>query len=420
MKVPHKCVTVIVGIPISCFLRSIEGHELVVCFKIHGRVLWIFLMLKYQVYNMKLTRYKDQKFLRCGYTTGSCAAAAAKAATLCLLRGEDILRVTIDTPSGTVLPLDIAECSRNDDSASCAVKKDSGDDPDITNGILVVAEARRVAHGVKIDGGSGVGHVTKPGLDQPVGAAAINSSPRKMIEKEVAEACESVGYSGGISITISIPNGTELALRTFNPRMGIVGGLSIIGTSGIVEPMSNKALIDTLRLEIKMLAAAEHDTILLTIGNFGGAFADDVLRLDSVPRVKCSNFLGDAIDAAVESGFRQILIIGHIGKLVKLGIGVMNTHSSNGDGRIETLIACALSAGVSLEVLIQLADCVTTDAALDMLRECGKLDGTMVELGRRIEDTLMRRIPHTVNIGFVCFSGEEILIQSKNAKELNT
>ncbi|MCL2409401.1 MAG: cobalt-precorrin-5B (C(1))-methyltransferase CbiD [Oscillospiraceae bacterium] len=369
---------------------------------------------------MELTRYKNQEFLRCGYTTGSCAAAAAKAATLSLLRGENVSRVTIDTPSGTVLTLDIAECLRNDDSASCAVKKDSGDDPDITNGILVVAEARRIERDIRIDGSQGVGRVTKPGLDQPVGAAAINSVPRKMIAKAVTDVCEIAGYSGGISIIVSIPDGATLARRTFNPRMGIVGGLSIIGTSGIVEPMSNKALIDTLRLEIKMLAAAGHDAIVLTIGNFGGAFAQTSLRLDSAPRVKCSNFLGDAIDAAVESGFRQILIIGHIGKLVKLGIGATNTHSSHGDGRIETLIACALSAGANLETLARLSDCVTTDAALDVLREGSKLEETMMELGARISNTLTRRIPDKVSIGFFCFSGDDILIQSKNAKELYT
>ncbi|MCL2402279.1 MAG: cobalt-precorrin-5B (C(1))-methyltransferase CbiD, partial [Oscillospiraceae bacterium] len=340
---------------------------------------------------MELTKYKDQKFLRCGYTTGSCAAAAAKAAALSLLRDEDVSHVTIDTPSGTVLSLDIAECQRNKDSVICAVKKDSGDDPDITNGILVFAEARRIARGVTIDGGQGIGRVTKPGLDQPVGAAAINSVPRKMIEKAVTDVCEIAGYSGGISIIVSIPNGTALAQRTFNAHLGIIGGLSIIGTSGIVEPMSHKALIDTLRLEINMLAAAGHDAIVLTIGNFGGAFAHTSLRLDSAPRVKCSNFLGDAIDAAVELGFRQILIIGHIGKLVKLGIGATNTHSSHGDGRIETLIACALSAGANLETLARLSDCVTTDAALDVLREGGQLEAAMAALGARIDNTLTRR-----------------------------
>ena len=391
---------------------------------------------------MDLARYKNNRLLRCGRSSGSCAAAAAKAAAMKLLTGEDAVRVTINAPAGIALTFDIEEVSGDEEAARAAVRKDSGDDPDVTNGVLVIAEARRLRTYVStasiinkkylnnapdsdfciptltIDGGQGIGRVTKPGLDQPVGAAAINSVPRRMIEREVSEVCVSAGYGGGISVVISIPEGEKLAKRTLNPQLGIVGGLSVLGTSGIVEPMSVGALVDTLRLEIKMLAAAGHREILLTIGNYGEAFVKDTLRIGPASRVKCSNFLGDAIDAAVENGFRKILIVGHIGKLAKLGIGMTNTHSSNGDGRIETLIACALMAGADVDILNAIAVCATVNAAIDVLRERGKLKATAARLSERISGTLASKVPDSVDIGFLCFSGDEILAQSDNVKEL--
>ena len=362
------------------------------------------------------------KKLRCGYTTGSCAAAATKAAATMLLSGEKVSSVTIDTPKGIKLSLDIVDINFTEDAVSCAVKKDSGDDPDITNGILVYASVSKIVDGITIDGGGGVGHVTKPGLDQPVGAAAINSGPRRMIDKACREVSDNLGYSGGLAVTISMPQGKELARRTFNPRIGIEGGISVIGTSGIVEPMSNAALVDTIRLELNVLYSSGAREALLTPGNYGETFAEELLLLDTSRHITCSNFLGDAIDAAVLCGFKKILLVGHIGKLVKLGIGIFNTHSAYGDGRMETLVACAVENGAKTQVLKEILTCVTTNAALKKLRECGLLEGTMETLGRRIEDCLLRRVPDDVEIGYVCFTNEEnlkgVLIQSKNADEL--
>ena len=362
------------------------------------------------------------KLLCCGYTTGACAAAAAKAATLTLLGGAPAATVAVCTPGGISLSLDICDIEMSADSVRCAVQKDSGDDPDVTNGILVYADVNKAVCGICIDGGDGVGRVTKPGLDQPVGAAAINSVPRQMIADAVKEACASFGYEGGISVTISIPGGEAIAQRTFNPRMGIEGGLSVIGTTGIVEPMSNKALIETIRLELNQLYAGGAREVLFTPGNYGETFARDKLRLSPAGHIVCSNFIGDAIDAAVELGFTKILLIGHIGKLVKLGIGVTNTHSAFGDGRMETLIACALEAGGRLPLLKAIAESVTTDAALGLLHDAALLDKTMLLLGGRIDACLKRRVSEGVSIGFVCFTNAEpfngILCQSVNAEEL--
>ena len=371
---------------------------------------------------MDLTRNINGKLLRCGYTTGSCAAGAAKAATEMLLTGKTVDSVELDTPKGIRLTLDILDPIIGEDLASCAVRKDSGDDPDVTSGMLVYASAERTQSGITIDGGEGVGRVTKPGLDQPVGAAAINSTPRRMIAENVKEVCARSDYGGGIAVTISIPAGRELAARTFNPRMGIEGGLSVLGTSGIVEPMSNQALVDTIALELRQLAAKGSRRVLLTPGNYGRDFAADKLRLNVEECVSCSNFIGDAIDAAVECGFTEILLVGHIGKLVKLGIGQTNTHSSAGDGRMETLVTCALLCGAETPLLHELAACVTTDAALERLQETGLKDAVCALLGQRIEATLLRRVPPNIEIGYVLFTNREdlggLLHESDNAERL--
>jgi len=350
-------------------------------------------------------RMVDGKFLRRGYTTGSCAAAAAKAAAIMLLKQEDCGAVELVTPKRTVLTLDVCDAKFTDKSASCAVQKDSGDDPDITNGVLVYAEVSRIESGIEIQGGKGVGLVTKPGLNQPVGAHAINSVPRKMITGECENICCEVGYTGGLSVVISIPNGEELAMKTFNPRMGIEGGLSILGTTGIVEPMSEDALVDTIKTELDMIYAAGGRNILLVVGNYGEIFAREILGLSLKSHIKCSNYIGDTLSAAAEKGFKRALLIGHIGKLVKMGIGIMNTHSNHGDGRMETLIACALEAGAELSLLREIRECVSTDRALFHLKEALLYDKTMDLLCARIEDTLKRNIAPELEVGFICFSG---------------
>ena len=365
---------------------------------------------------------KNGKSMRCGYTTGSCAAGAAMAATRYLLTGAVPEAVTLDTPKGIRLELEPVDPSAGEGWARCAIQKDSGDDPDITNGILIYATAQKCPDGVAIDGGEGVGRVTKEGLDQPVGAAAINSTPRRMIAEGVRAVCDELGYGGGIQITVSIPDGAALAKKTFNPRIGIVGGISVIGTTGIVEPMSNAALVDTIRLELSVLSAAGNRGVLLCPGNYGETFARETLGMDMSRQVSVSNFIGDGIEAAVGFGFKRILLVGHIGKLVKLGIGLHNTHSAYGDGRMETLIACALECGGELDLLKEILSCVTTDAALEAIDRRGLLRPVMDTLGRRIQATLERKVPVGTEIGFICFTNADpwkgVLMKSENADRL--
>lgn len=348
--------------------------------------------------------YRGKEKLRCGYTTGSCAAAAAKAAAEMLISGNRISTVQINTPKGILLDLDVLDAEISDNYAECAIKKDSGDDPDITDGILVYAKVSRLTFGIEITGGKGVGIVTKAGLDQAVGAYAINSVPRKMITLAVGEIAEKYDYHGGFKVEISVPEGENIAKKTFNPRMGIVDGISIIGTSGIVEPMSNSALIETIRLEEKMRRAEGHNTLLLTIGNYSEGYIQRSMPFALEKSVKCSNFIGEAIDIALEFGFESILIIGHIGKLVKLGAGIMNTHSAQADGRMDVLVTCGLLAGADSEMLRKLPDCVTVDAALDILKTSGMLEKTLEILADRAEYYLNAKVKNSIEIGAIMFS----------------
>lgn len=363
--------------------------------------------------------FRSGKKLRCGYTTGSCAAAASKAAAEMLLSGEKCGTVELATPKGIMLSLDVADPVIEGGYASCAIKKDSGDDPDITNGTLIYARVSLKPEGIAITGGMGIGKVTRPGLDQPVGEAAINSVPRRMIGEAVESVADKYGYKGGFAVEISAPDGERLAKRTFNPRLGIEGGISIIGTSGIIEPMSNAALVDTIRTEIKMRKAEGHETLLFTLGNYGENFIRRELPLDLEKSVKISNFIGDAIDIALEYGFRGILIIGHIGKLVKLGAGIMNTHSSQADGRMEVLVTCGLLAGADNETLRKIPECATADAALDILDEAGYMQKTLDVLAGRAGYYLDAKVKGEAVTAAVMFSDmHPVRVMTKDAEEL--
>ena len=375
---------------------------------------------------MEGKRLVNQKLLRYGYTTGTCAAAASKAAATMLFERELMTSVSITTPNGTDLVIDVLNPQFSEKTASCSIEKDSGDDPDITNGTIVSAEVTLIqdSDDIVIEGGKGVGIVTKPGLDQAVGEHAINSVPRKMIRESLRDLAKENNYDGGYRVVICVPDGEELAKKTFNPDLGIVGGISILGTTGIVEPMSSKALGDSIKVEISVLSAEGNDSILIYLGNFGKKFAVEELNLNTDPGIMCSNFVDVALDSSVEFGFKRMLLIGHIGKLVKLGIGMFNTHSHNGDGRIEALLSCALKAGADLETLHEIQDCITTNAVLDILWQKNLMDKTMEILKERIEYNIGKRIPLETEIGFICFANsgeyEGVLFESENASKLKS
>ena len=440
---------------------------------------------------------KKNKKLRCGYTTGSCAAAAAKAAAVMLLTGRICRRTELMTPKGLLLHLPIEEqkieyaekqsaqntgyaatesvsgrsagergcrpawketaAGQRPRRASCAVRKYAGDDPDATDGVLIYAEAeylrenaagmdrlpgmeefserggpvlRSTAEKVQksfgrhqqnpsgktggsrcivIDGGVGVGRVTKPGLEQPVGAAAINRVPREMITREVLTVCEEYEYSGGLRITISVPGGEEIAKKTFNPHIGILGGISILGTSGIVVPMSEEALVASIRVEMKQKLANGEKYLLITPGNYGADFIrrKELSRfLDAEHSMKCSNYVGETLDMAVELGAKGILFVAHIGKFIKVSGGVMNTHSAHADCRAELMAAQAMRAGASPETVRRLLDTNTTEEAVDILEQAGMLRQTMQETAEKIHFHLQKHCRGEIETEVILFSNQ--------------
>lgn len=362
--------------------------------------------------------------MRYGFTTGSCAAAAAKAAAYMLLSGRQKNTITIETPKGIPYTADVLEITRGEKAVQCAVRKDGGDDPDITSGALIYAEVSLTDHTrmqatdtrIHIDGGIGVGRVTKPGLDQPIGNAAINHVPREMIAKEVLEVCDLMDYKGNLQVIISVPEGEAIAKQTFNPRLGIVGGISILGTSGIVEPMSNQALLDTIRVELNQRRAEGFDYIAVAPGNYGLDFMKKAYGYDLDKSVKCSNFIGVTIDMAVECGFTRMLLTGHIGKLIKVAGGIMNTHSKEADCRMELLSAFAIHEGAGADVAAKILDCVATEEAVRLLREAGKQQEVMDYAMERIMFYLNKRAGGRMQIDCIMYDntfGE--LAKSKEA-----
>ena len=353
---------------------------------------------------------KNNKKLALGYTTGSCAAAASKAAAIMLLTNKIVHFIELPTPKGIPLSLEILDATLENGAASCAVKKYSGDDPDVTNGILVYAKASFGNTGeernVLIDGGVGVGRITKPGLEQPVGAAAINKVPRQMITESVIEVMEEYDYYGEIFVKISIPEGMELAKKTFNPRLGIECGISVLGTSGIVEPMSEEALIASIRLEMQMHRNNGAEYLVISPGNYGTAYLSQNFPINLEKSVKCSNFLGETIDMAVEMEYKGILFVSHIGKFIKVAGGIMNTHSRCADSRMEILTANALRAGAPADALRDVLDAVTTDEGLSILKQHGYLEKTMKYVMEKIEFYLNNRAYQSLEFATLVFSNE--------------
>ena len=352
-----------------------------------------------------------QKLLRCGYTTGTCAALAAAGAARLLLTGTTPETVALRTPKGIVVEVAPLFCRKTADGAECAIEKDGGDDVDVTTGLPVIAQVALLsdASGVVISGGKGVGRVTKPGLDQPVGEAAINHVPREMITEALHREAENAAYQGGFSVTISIEGGEEVAKRTFNPHIGVEGGLSVLGTSGIVEPMSQQAILDTIQLEMNQasLRAGTPRRLILSPGNYGLDYLHETYpKFAAVSVVKTSNFIGDTLDMAASAKFEEVLLVGHVGKLVKLAGGIMNTHSHTADCRTELFCTHAALCGASREVCTALMDAATTDACLDILDAADLRAPVLESLLRAIQLHLDRRAAGTFRVGAILFSNQ--------------
>lgn len=367
---------------------------------------------------------KNQKKLRYGITTGTCAAACAKAAAKKLLLGIDSDMITLVTPKqiNVNLPVVLEDAQPSDGKVTYRVQKDSGDDPDVTDGVWIYATIETVSEiafalakekhcffdeqypNLCLDGGEGVGRITTDGMEQRIGQAAINKIPRGMIFQAVSEVCVLAEYEKPIKITISIPEGVALASKTMNGALGIAGGISVLGTSGILEPMSERAIVDTIALEIRTRYNRGSRSLLITPGNYGQKYVENLLALDISRSVKCSNYIGETLDLLVSYGYEKVLLVGNLGKLVKLAAGIMNTHSSVADGRMEILaLHTVLSGGTSM-MAEQIMQCVNTEQVLAYLMKWNLKDAVIRRVCDQIDKYVKRRVREKMTVGVVLFS----------------
>lgn len=354
------------------------------------------------------------KKLRRGVTTGSCAAAAAKAAVIMLFTGEVSQQVSITLPSGDTLVVPIAESESTPSAARCAVVKDGGDDPDVTTGLQMWAEAKKTkSPGVELKTGEGIGVVTLPGLKVPVGQPAINPVPMAMI---LTEAKKVLPEGEGVALTLFVPGGEAVAAKTFNPRLGIVGGISIIGTSGRVNPMSEEAWKEALALELKVMVGKGFRETVFVFGNYGEDFLKKELNQPPENLLKISNYLGFMLDQAVIHGVEQVVLAGHLGKLVKVSGGIFHTHSRVADARLEILAAHAAMEGASQAVVARIMESSTTDGAVAILQEhhlTGVFQRIVKSAARRCETHTYGR----VTVGCILFHGNgELAAMDSQAK----
>ncbi len=357
---------------------------------------------------MALKEYvmQDGKRLRCGFTTGSAAAMAAKAACYMLFTGKKLSFVSIVTPAGVTVSAPVEAACIGKGCVSCGVRKDGGDDVDATDGLLICAKVSyRLESGILLTGGKGVGIVTKPGLNQPVGAYAINEVPRRMILFEVQSCCEEFEIAHGLTVEISVPDGEEVAKKTFNPRLGIEGGISILGTDGIVRPKSVQALVDTIKVEIAQRAALGDRYLLTVPGSYGADFAAGSAGLERIDPVQCSNYVGQTIDIARDAGMKGLLLVSHAGKLCKLAGGIMNTHSKEADCRAELFAAFAAAEGADKATVLALLESVSADACIAILNERGLTKAVLARMMARIDYYLTHRADGMM-IGAIMFSAK--------------
>lgn len=365
-----------------------------------------------------LNRYinKGGKRLRYGYTTGSCATAAVKAALTMLVTQQPVQEATIDTPKGWQITIPVYEGHYTEEEATCYVIKDAGDDPDVTDGLHIHAQVRWNSTGTQLLAGEGIGRVTKKGLSIPVGEPAINPIPRQMIQQAVKEV---IGEDRGCSINLWIPKGVEVAKKTFNSKLGIVDGLSIIGTTGIVEPMSEEAFMESVQLEMRIKRAEGRQHFIFVFGNYGETFIHqhrhrlgiEEEALETV--IKTSNFVAPLLEHAGDIGIQKIHYIGHIGKMVKIAAGMPNTHSKYGDKRMETLVACGQHLGFDQAMLTTIGACNTTAEVVDLLVGHEKEEAFYETLVKKAKEHCMGYSHGKVEVECSMFCDDRLLSSTK-------
>ena len=362
--------------------------------------------------------YVNGKKLRKGFTTGTCATAATAAAISMILNQDIEEKVTVSTANGVEVTMDIKNPSFGELTASAAVEKDGGDDADATHGLLIYSTVTLLPDSTEIiiDGGEGVGRVTQKGLKCDVGMAAINPTPRAMIEKTARQL---LGPDCGAEIIISVPGGEETAKLTYNSRLGIVGGISILGTTGIVNPMSEDSWKASITIELTMLYNQGYRSVVLAPGNYGEDFATNVLGIPPHRIVNMSNFVGHVLKEVQRIGFTRVLMVGHMGKFVKVAGGIFSTHSKDSDARMEIIMANLALLGAPVELLEKVDQCITTDAAGTLIEEYHyeEVYQVLVDKMKFRSERLLRNRKPEVSIDVVTFGTEAGYLASTRTLE---
>lgn len=352
------------------------------------------------------------KKMRCGFTTGSCAAAGAKAALLAHLN-NNVNEVEIFSPQGDKITIPIKNSLKTKDGGIATVTKDAGDDPDITHGIDIIVEVNILSNTNKIDikAGQGIGIVTKPGLSVAVGEPAINPGPQKMIISAILSV---LGDKKGCEVIISIPEGEKLAKKTLNSVLGVKGGLSIIGTSGVVRPMSEEAFKNSLSPQISVAKALGYESIVLVPGKIGQDIAIKQYGLPENAVIQTSNFIGHMLEFAVHEEIKNILLFGHLGKLVKVAAGVFHTHNRIADARMETIAAYMGALGAPQKAIKEILNCTTTEAAMPII-EYYQMSDLYNLLAKRVSERASRYVFNDLVVGTVIVTLKGKLLGMDNA-----
>ena len=358
----------------------------------------------------------SKKELRTGYTTGTCAAAATKAATYALLKREKLANITVTLPKGQSAHIKIAWISENDQFAvTAAVIKDAGDDPDVTDGAEICSTVSILEDSMDIivKGGTGVGIVTKPGLGLEIGKAAINKVPMNMIHQSVTEIIGSMHRNYGISVVISVSKGEEIAKKTDNPRLGILGGISILGTTGIVIPYSTSSFAASIRQSIDVSFAMKSYTVVLTTGGRSEDFARDLFH-DDIPDhsyIQIGDFVGYSIRQCANKNMKKAIVAGFIGKLTKMAMGVKQTHVKGSHVDMDFLSHIATRCGAGDETVTMIKTANTARHVAELIDNCG-IQGFYDLLCNEVHNQLSTYCDHQVAIEVLMFDFEGKVIGS--------